>query len=272
MKKISLLFTFILLIGILSACGSKDEETGKALNDKKIVVGVTAGPHELVVNKVKELAAKDGLEIDVKVFTEYILPNTALSEGDLDINSFQTLPFLDKVNFDRELNLVPVGKTILLPMGIYSDKFDSLDDIPDGATFGMPNDPSNGARALIVLEAAGVITLRDEDKTTGTVQDIVENPKNLKFVELEASQLPKQLIELDFAAINTNFILAAGKNPVEDSIYLESKSSPYVNYIVVREENKDDAVVKKFVELYQTEEVRDFIETEFDGTILSSWD
>lgn len=272
MKKIAALLSLVLLIGILSACGSKDKETGKALSEEKIVVGVTAGPHELVVNKVKELAAKEGLEIDVKVFTEYILPNTALSEGDLDINSFQTLPFLEKVNSDRDLNLVHVAKTILLPMGIYSDKFDSIDDIPDGASFGMPNDPSNGARALIVLEAAGVITLRDEDKTTGTVQDIVENPKNLKFVELEASQLPKQLIELDFAAINTNFILAAGKNPVEDSIFLESKSSPYVNYIVVREENKDDAVVKKFAELYQSDEVKEFIKEEFNGTILSSWE
>lgn len=271
MKKITYLLSLVLLIGILSACGSKDTETGKALNDKKIVVGVTAGPHEQVVNKVKEIAAKEDLEIEVKVFSEYILPNTSLAEGSLDINSFQTLPFLEKVNSDRELNLAEVAKTILLPMGIYSDKHDSIDAIPDGATFGLPNDPSNGARALIVLEAAGAIKLKDGNKTTATVLDVVENPKNIEFIELEASQLPKQLIELDFAAINTNFILAAGMDPIKDSIYLESASSPFVNYIVVRDENKEDAVVKKFIEIYQSEEVKNFIQEEFDGTIIPGW-
>lgn len=271
MRKIRVLLSLVLLIGILSACGSKDEE-GKELSNEKIVVGVTAGPHEQVVEKVKELAVKEDLEIEIKVFSEYILPNTALDEGDLDINSFQTLPFLEQVVEDRGLDIETVGQTILLPMGVYSNKHASIDDIPEGATFGMPNDPINGARALIVLEAAGLITLKDEDKVTATIHDIEENPQNIEFVELEASQLPKQLEELDFAAINTNFILAAGKNPIEDSIYLESTDSPYVNQIVVRSENKEDAVVKKFVELYQSEEVKQFIHEEFDGTILSGWE
>lgn len=272
MKKFGLLLSSVLLTGALAACGDSSSEEAKALDEKKLVVGVTAGPHEQIVEVAKEVAAKDGLEIVIKPFSDYILPNTALSEGDLDANSYQHEPFLNTFNEDHSTDLVPVGKTILNPMGVYSDKYKSFDEIPDGATFGLPNDPTNGARALYILEENGFIKIKEDKRETASIYDIEENPKNLKFIELEAAQIPKQLSEVDAAAINTNFALAAGINPKEESILLESSNSPYVNYIVVRAENKNDPTIQKFVKAYQSEEVKQFIEEEFQGSVLPSWE
>lgn len=273
MKKIGLLLSGVLLTGALAACGDSSASGGetKALNTDKLVVGVTAGPHEQIVEAAAKVAAKDGLEIELQVFSDYILPNTALSEGDLDANSYQHEPFLNTFNEDHGTDLVPVGKTILNPMGVYSDKYDSIDDLPDGATFGLPNDPTNGARALFILQEEGYIKLKEGTGETASIYDVEENKKNLKFIELEAAQIPKQLSEVDAAAINTNFALEAGINPKEDSILLESSNSPYVNYIVVRAENEDDPTVQKFVKAYQSEEVKQFIEEEFKGSVLASW-
>lgn len=271
MKKVSLVLSGVLLTGLLAACG--DESTGdKALDENKLVIGVTAGPHEQIAEVAAEVAAKDGLEIEIKAFSDYILPNTALSEGNLDANSYQHEPFLNAFNEDHGTELVPVGKTILNPMGIYSEKFKSFEDLPEGATFGLPNDPTNGSRALYILEENGFIKIKEDKKENASIYDIEENPKNIEFIELEAAQIPKQLSEVDAAAINTNFALAAGINPKEDSILLESSNSPYVNYIVVRAENEDDPTVQKFVKAYQSEEVRTFIEEEFQGSVLASWD
>ncbi|WP_277585349.1 MetQ/NlpA family ABC transporter substrate-binding protein [Psychrobacillus antarcticus] len=272
MKKFGLLLSTVLLTGALAACGSDASSKTEAINEDKIIVGVTAGPHEQIVEVAAEVAAKDGLEVELKVFSDYILPNTALSEGDLDANSYQHEPFLDTFNADHSTDLVTVGRTILNPMGVYSDKYKSIDDLPDGATFGLPNDPTNGARALYILEEAGFIKIKEDKRETASIYDIEENPKNLEFIELEAAQIPKQLSEVDAAAINTNFALEAGINPKEDSILLESSNSPYVNYIVVRAENEDDPTIQKFIKAYQSEEVRKFIEEEFKGSVLPSWD
>src|SRR4051794_23778690 len=206
MKKFGVLLSSVLLTGVLAACGDSSDGD-KPLDEKKLVVGVTAGPHEQIVEIAKEVAAKDGLEIELKVFSDYVLPNTALSEGDLDANSYQHEPFLNTFNEDHGTDLVPVGKTILNPMGVYSDKFDSIEDLPDGATFGLPNDPTNGARALYILEEHGIIKIKEDKRETASIYDLEENPKNLKFIELEAAQIPKQLSEVDAAAINTNFAL-----------------------------------------------------------------
>lgn len=272
MKKFGFLLSTVLLTGALAGCGDEGNSESKAINEEKILIGVTAGPHEQIVEVAAEVAAKDGLEVKLQVFSDYILPNTALSEGDLDANSYQHEPFLDTFNEDHNTDLVPVGKTILNPMGVYSDKYESIDDLPDGATFGLPNDPTNGARALYILEEAGYIKINEEKRETASIYDIEENPKNLEFIELEAAQIPKQLSEVDAAAINTNFALEAGINPKEESILLESSNSPYVNYIVVRSENKDDPTIQKFVKAYQSEEVKKFIEEEFQGSVLPSWD
>lgn len=259
------------LVAALVGCGTKEDSKSKAINENKIVVGVTSGPHEQIAEVAAKVAKENGLEVELKTFSDYVLPNTSLAEGDLDANSYQHRPFLDTFNKDHNTDLVPVGKTILTPMGIYSKKYKSFDEIPDGATFGLPNDPTNGARALFVLQEAGIIKLKDGADLTASIRDVEENKKNLKFIELEAAQIPKQLSEVDVAAINTNFALDAGINPKKDSIFLESTNSPYVNYIAVRAENKDDPTIKKFVEAYQSDEVRKFIEEEFKGSIIPSW-
>lgn len=261
------------LLAALAGCGSKEDSKGQAvaINENKIVVGVTSGPHEQIAEVAAKVAKEKGLEVELKSFSDYVLPNTSLAEGDLDANSYQHEPFLDTFNKDHDTDLVPVGKTILNPMGIYSEKYKSFDDIPDGATFGLPNDPTNGARALFVLQEAGYIKLKDGADLTASIRDVEENKKNLQFIELEAAQIPKQLSEVDVAAINTNFALEAGINPKEDSILLESTDSPYVNYIVVRAENENDPTIKKFVEAYQSDEVRQFIEEEFKGSVIPSW-
>ncbi|EON73910.1 MetQ/NlpA family ABC transporter substrate-binding protein [Lysinibacillus sphaericus] len=257
----------------LVGCGSKEDSkgNGEAINENKIVVGVTSGPHEQIAEVAAKVAKENGLEVELKSFSDYVLPNTALSQGDLDANSYQHEPFLDTFNKDHDTDLVPVGKTILNPMGVYSEKYKSLDEIPDGATFGLPNDPTNGARALFVLQEAGYIKLKEGTGLTASIHDVEENKKNFKFIELEAAQIPKQLSEVDVAAINTNFALEAGINPKADSILLESTDSPYVNYIVVRAENKEDPTIKKFIDAYQSDEVRKFIEEEFDGSVIPSW-
>lgn len=261
------------LVAALAGCGSKEDSKGQAeaIDENKIVVGVTSGPHEQIAEVAAKVAKEKGLEVELKSFSDYVLPNTSLAEGDLDANSYQHEPFLDTFNKDHDTDLVPVGKTILNPMGIYSEKYKSFDDIPDGATFGLPNDPTNGARALFVLQEAGYIKLKDGADLTASIRDVEENKKNLQFIELEAAQIPKQLSEVDVAAINTNFALEAGINPKKDSILLESTDSPYVNYIVVRAENENDPTIKKFVEAYQSDEVRQFIEEEFKGSVIPSW-
>ncbi|MEC5423853.1 MetQ/NlpA family ABC transporter substrate-binding protein [Virgibacillus sp. C22-A2] len=270
MKKIGFILLALLLAVVITGCGS-DEASGQ-LNDKKLLVGVTAGPHEQIVEKVAEVAAADGLEIELKVFSDFILPNSTLEEGQLDANAYQHQPFLDQFNEDHETNLVPVGKTILNPMGIYSEKYTNMDDLPDGARIGLPNDPTNGSRTLYILEEAGYITLADDNKELASIHDVVDNPRNFEFIELDAAQITKQLGEVDAASVNTSFAIAAGLNPVEDAILLESTSSPYTNYIVVREENQDDPVVEKLVKAYQSEEVKQFIEEEFRGSVLIAWE
>jgi D-methionine transport system substrate-binding protein len=275
MKKFAFILSLILLFGVLAACGSKEEASGDGgpkLNSKKLVIGVTAGPHEEIVEKVKEVAAKDGLELELKVFSDYVMPNTALDEGELDVNSYQHLPFLEKFNEDHGTKLVTVGKTILNPMGVYSDKIKDLKDLPKGAKVGLPNDPTNGARALYVFEEAGLIKIKEDKRETASIYDLAENPKEIEFIELDAAQIPKQLSELDAAAINTNFALDAGLNPKKDSIALESTDSPYVNFLVVREENKNDPVLEKLRKAYQSDEVKKFIEEQFGGSVIPSWD
>ncbi|MFD2445424.1 MetQ/NlpA family ABC transporter substrate-binding protein [Bacillus sp. CGMCC 1.16607] len=272
MKKLAIILSLILLVGVLGACGKTASGDGKHLNDKKLKIGVTSGPHEQIVEKVKEVAAKEGLELELVVFSDYIMPNTALAEGELDVNSYQHKPFLEKFNEDHDTELVEVAKTILNPMGVYSDKFASIEDLPKGAKVGLPNDPTNGARALYILEEAGIIKIKEDKRETASIYDLEENKLDLEYIELDAAQIPKQLSELDAAAINTNFALEAGLNPKKDSILLESTNSPYVNYLVVREENKNDPVLKKLKKAYQSEEVKQFIEKTFGGSVIPSWD
>ncbi|TSB44781.1 MetQ/NlpA family ABC transporter substrate-binding protein [Alkalicoccobacillus porphyridii] len=268
MKKILGFGLAALTAGVLSACGSSE---GGALAEDEITVGVTAGPHEQIMEKVQEIAEADGLTVNLEVFTDYSIPNTALSEGDIDANSYQHKPFLDNYNEGQGDTLVDVATTVNFPMGLYSNELEEPTDITDGSKVALPNDTTNGARALMMFEDAGLITLDESAGTNASVLDVTENPYDLQFIEAEASQLPRQLDEVALAAINTNFATEAGLSPQDDSIYIEPEDSPWVNTIVVRDENKGDPVVQKLIEAYHSDEVKQFIEDEFEGSVIPSW-
>lgn len=236
--------------------------------DKPVKIGVTGGPHAQIFEVVKKVAEKDGLKIQVIEFSDYVQPNAALASGDLDANSYQHKPYLDQQVKDRGYKFVSAGYTVNFPIGIYSKKIKSLNDLKQGAKFGIPNDPTNGGRVLLVLQEKGLIKLRPEAGLKATPLDVIDNPKKIKFVELDAAQLPRSLDDLDASAINTNFALSAGLNPGKDAIAQESAKSPYVNLIAVREADKDKPWVTKLVKAYQSEEVRKFIQTEFKGAVI----
>ena len=236
--------------------------------DKPLKIGVTGGPHAQIFEVVKKVAEKDGLKIQVIEFSDYVQPNAALASGDLDANSYQHKPYLDQQVKDRGYKFVSVGYTVNFPIGIYSKKIKSLNDLKQGAKFGIPNDPTNGGRVLLVLQDKGLIKLRPEAGLKATPLDVIDNPKKIKFVELDAAQLPRSLDDLDASAINTNFALSAGLNPGKDAIAQERAKSPYVNLIAVREADKDKPWVTKLVKAYQSEEVRKFIQTEFKGAVI----
>lgn len=239
--------------------------------DKPLKIGVTAGPHAQIFEQVKKVAEKDGLKIQIVEFSDYIQPNAALAAGDLDGNSYQHKPFLDQQVKDRGYKLVSAGYTVNFPIGIYSKKVKSLKDLKEGARFGIPNDPTNGGRVLLLLQEKGLIKLRPEAGLKATPLDVIENPKKIRFVELDAAQLPRSLDDLDISAINTNFALSAGLNPGKDAIALEAAKSPYVNLLAVREQDKDKPWVAKLIKAYQSEEIRKFIQTEFKGSVLAGF-
>ncbi|ABR49991.1 lipoprotein, YaeC family [Alkaliphilus metalliredigens QYMF] len=268
MKKIILIsITIVLLALIVTGCGAKTA----AGNEDTLKIGVTGGPHEEIAKKVKELAEDKGLNIELVVFNEYIQPNIQLFDKELDANIFQHEPYLIKFNTDRSMDLITIAPTVNFPMGIYSDKIASPSELVEGQQVAVPNDSTNQARALILLETAGVIKLREGAGTAVTVRDIVENPKNIKIVELEAPMLIRALPDVAVAVINTNFIIEAGMNPVEDSIFIEDKNSPWVNHIVTRPELEEDVRIKKLVEIYHSSEIRQFIEESFGGAVVSAF-
>ncbi|WP_159723494.1 MetQ/NlpA family ABC transporter substrate-binding protein [Enterococcus sp. CSURQ0835] len=254
---------------LLAGCGKAE---GKALDTKKVTVGVTSGPHQELMEEVAKQAKKDGLEIKIKSFDDYNTPNTALNDGDLDANSYQTIPFLDQQVKDKNYKIQKVFKTVAFPLGVYSKKIKSLDELKAGDKVGVPNDPSNEYRALKLLQKAGVIKLKAGVEEKATKNDIAENPKKIEIVELEASQIPNQLGELSSAVINTNFAMGAGLTINKDSIYHEPlKNNPYPNVFVVRTENKDDKVVKELKKYYQSAETKKFIEKRFKGSVVPAF-
>ncbi len=239
--------------------------------DKTYKIGVTAGPHAQILEFVKGLAAKDGLKIEVVEFSDYVQPNAALAAGDLDANSFQHQPYLDAQIKDRGYKLANVGYTITFPMGIYSKKVKTLNELPNGARVGVPNDPTNGGRALLVLQSQGLLKLKADAGLKATPLDIVENPKKLDIIELDAAQLPRSLSDLDAAAVNGNYAASAGLNPVTDAIAIEDAKGPYANVIAVRSEDKDQAWVAKLLKAYHSPETKEFVTSTFKNSVITSW-
>lgn len=244
---------------------------GAAHADETIKVGVTSGPHAQVMEEVKKVAAKEGLNIKIIEFSDYVQPNAALASGDLDANSYQHQPYLDAQVKDRGYKLVSVAQTINFPMGIYSKKITSLAALKDGARVALPNDPTNGGRAYLLLEKAHLIKLRPGAGLSATSLDVAENPKKLKFVELDAAQIPHALDDVDVAAINTNFALQAGLSPRKDAIAIDPPNGPYTNVLVVQEKDKSKPWVAELIKAYRSPQVKQFIETTFQGSVVTSW-
>ena len=275
MKKLVLFLAAIATLALLLAgCGSdtkSDNGAAKIDPNKEITVGVTAGPHAQVIDFVAKEAAKQGLKVKVVEFNDYIQPNIALEQKELTANSYQHQPFLDNMVKERGLHLTSIGKTILLPMGLYSNKYKDLTKVPEGASVAIPNDPTNGGRALLLLQQAGLLKLKDGGSPKSTVNDIVDNPKKLQIKELEAAQIARSLNDVDIACVNTNYALASGLNPLKDAVVVESKDSPYANVFVVRDADKDDPTIKKLLSIYQSPETKKFIEDTFKGSIIPAF-
>ncbi|MDR0440063.1 MAG: MetQ/NlpA family ABC transporter substrate-binding protein [Candidatus Accumulibacter sp.] len=243
-----------------------------AAQDKPLKVGVTAGPHAQVFEAVKKAAERDGLKVEIIEFSDFVQPNAALAAGDLNANSYQHLPYLEAQINDRGYKFVSVGYTVTFPMGIYSKKVKSLKDVAEGARVGIPNDPTNGGRGLLLLQAEGLLKLKPDAGLKATPLDIAENPKKLKIVELDAAQLPRALGDLDIAAVNGNYAETAGLDPAKEAISLEGPQGPYACVIVVREEDRDKPWVAQLLKAYHSDEVKQFIRATFkESSVIPSW-
>ncbi|AYF89280.1 MULTISPECIES: MetQ/NlpA family ABC transporter substrate-binding protein [unclassified Pseudomonas] len=236
-------------------------------------VAATPVPHAEILEFIKPQLAKEGVDLQVKVFTDYVQPNVQVAEGRLDANFFQHQPYLDEFNKARQtkVKLVSVVGVHVEPFGAYSSKVKSLAELPEGAQVVIPNDATNGGRALLLLDKAGVIKLKDNTSITATPKDIVENPKGIKVRELEAATLPRVLNQVDLALINTNYALEAKLNPTKDALVIEGSDSPYVNILVAREDNKASADMQKLAKALNSPEVKKFIEEKYKGAVVPAF-
>ena len=242
-----------------------------AAQAESISVAATAVPHAEILEFVKPALAKQGVELKIKVFTDYVQPNVQVAEGRLDANFFQHQPYLNEFNSSRGTDLVSIAGVHVEPFGAYSSKIKSLADLPQGASVVIPNDATNGGRALLLLQKAGVITLKDDAGITATVKDIVNNPIAIKVRELEAATLPRVLAQVDLALINTNYALEAGLNPSKDALVIEGSDSPYVNILVVDSKNKDAADLQKLAKALNSAEVKAFINDKYKGAVVPAF-
>ncbi|RFZ94004.1 MetQ/NlpA family lipoprotein [Mucilaginibacter conchicola] len=271
MKRSSITFVTIAYIAIfLTACGGE-----KKNNDPNhIIVGVESGPEFQIAEAAKKVAKeKYGLEVELVTFNDYVMPNEALAQGDLDVNAYQNKPYLDVQAKQRGYKFALVGNTFVYPLAGYSKKIKDIEDLKDESTIIIPNDPTNSGRSLLLLQQAGLIQLKADVGMFPTLADVTGNPKKLRILEMEAPQLPRSLDDQNvaIAVINATFARPAGLNALKDGIFVEDKSSPYVNAVVAREDNKNEEKVKKFVKAYQSDEVDAAAQKAFDGGAIKGW-
>ena len=261
-KAIGILLTAALIAGVFSGCGSKSD-------DKTIKVGACVTPHAEILNSVKDKLAEEGWDLEVVEYNDYVLPNTALEDGELDANYFQHKPYLDDFNEENGTHIVGVANVHFEPMAIYAGKTASLDDVADGASVAVPNDTTNDARALLLLEAQGLISLNEDAGVQATVLDITDNPHNLEIKELEAAQVAKSIQDVDFAVINGNYAIEAG---LTDPLAVEASDSlaaeTYANLIAVKEGNEDSEKTKALVDAVLSDDVRDYINENYEGAVV----
>lgn len=254
-----------LSILLLAGCAAPKEDADT------LTVGATAVPHAEILKAVQPQLAKEGVNLKIKVFADYVQPNLQVAEKSLDVNYFQTAPYLAAFNHEHGTHLVPIVGVHIEPFGAYSRRIKSIAALPGGATVSVPNDPSNEARALLLLAHNGLITLKDPHNALSGMADITANPKHLQFKELDAAMLPRTLDEVDLALINTNYALVAGLNPLKDALLIESSDSPYVNELVGRADNQHDPRVEKLAKALTSPATRAFIEQKYKGAVLPAF-
>ena len=266
---IALSLAAIAFAGVISGCGGdKKPAASSAAVKNEISVGITPGYSEQVMEYAAKEAAKQGLTVNIKTFSDYVTPDQALAAGDIDLNSFQHGPFLQAFNEKNGTHLVSIGNTYLAPLRVYSNKITSIKDVPDGAKVSIPNDPSNGGRALLLLDHNGLLKLKPgTDPTKATINDIAENPKKLEIIELEAAQLPRSLDDVTISVIKAGYAKSANLDS-KKALATEDNTSPYVNIIAAREQDKDNPTYQKFVKIFQSDNVRKYINDNFsDGLV-----
>jgi D-methionine transport system substrate-binding protein len=257
MKKITALLLLAITALVLAACGGGDD-TGSGGN-RKITLGIS-GSDTTIWDYVADKAEKEGIDLEIVTFSDYVAPNMALAEGELDLNAFQTISYFDEFVAEHKIDIVPIGSTVIAPMGLYSEKYKSIDELPQGAQIALPNEATNMGRGLLLLQEAGLIKLSDDAGLTGTAEDIIENPKNIELVPMISGQTPRAMADVAASIINNGIAVDAGLNPTEDPIARESATAkPYINLIAASKENADDPDYLKIVELYQQEDTKDFI-------------
>lgn len=273
MKKTVWALAGLLALGALVAGCSGEKKEAAQSSDKKVVlkVGATPVPHAEILNEIKPLLAKDGIDLQIIEFTDYVKPNLSLNDKEIDANFFQHEPYLKKFAADRKLDLVNLVAVHIEPMRVYSKKLKDIKSVPDGAKVAIPNDPTNGGRALNILAKAGLIKLKDGVGISATVGDIVENPKNLKITEAEAAMLPRTLDDVDLAVINSNFAMEAKLNPTKDALFIEPKDSPYANIVAVRKGDENRKEIQALKKALTSPEVKKFIEEKYKGAVIPAF-
>ena len=267
----------ILTLGVIFSCGKKEEtpaaDTGnpEAQKEQKLVIGATPTPHAEILEQVKEELKKEGVDLEIKIFDDYVLPNRLLGEKTLDANYFQHVPYMEEFAQKNNMELVAVAKIHVEPLAVYSKSVKDLSELPEGADVLIPNDPTNRGRALILLDKSGIIKLKDNQKLDSTIEDIAENPKKLKVTALNADQIPTRLGEVGAAVINGNFAMKNNLNPLTDSIFIEDKDSPYANVITVLKGNENDERVQRLVKALQSEKIKKFIEEKYQGSVVPAF-
>lgn len=281
MKKIAGLVLMVLALAFVAACGGgaanneQPAENSTAAPEEAapvtVKVGATPEPHAKILEVVKEQLLAEGVQLEIVEFTDYVQPNEQLYEKQLDANFFQHGPYLESFNAEKGYDLVKVAGVHIEPIGAYSEKLEDISALPDGAKIAIPNDATNGGRALALLEANGLIKLKEGVGINGTVQDVEENAKNIEFVEVEAASLPRILPDVELAVINTNYALEAGLNPTNDALFIESKESPYVNILAARPDNQDSEAIQKLAAALNSDAVKQFIEETYEGAIVPAF-
>ncbi|MCK6205974.1 MetQ/NlpA family ABC transporter substrate-binding protein [Bacillus infantis] len=268
MKKL-LLTAIILALAVFSAACSSST-SGKE-KQKEVKIGVS-GSDNRIWDFVAKKAEKEGIKVEIVRFSDYVQPNIALAEGELDANAFQTISYFNAFKKEHDLDLSPIATTVIAPMGIYSEKYKDVKDIPEGGKIAVPNEATNMGRSFLLLQEAGLITLPEDFDGNGSIDKIVDNPKNLEIVPVVAGQTPRVLPDVAASIINNGIAVDAGFNPVEDSIFHESATAtPYINIIAARTEDKDNETLKRLGELYQEDDVAEFIEKEYKGSTIPTF-